>query len=329
MNKCVCHFLDHVLLYLLHQKRSHQYQFSHSLDSLSSKDPITLLDFYPPPRIPEITFEEKYRDKNYQVGRYLYASEVRSEDIENDLSTGTYYENLLEKQNVHVIFVHGWRMNGFDRIKQLFLDRFMDLGLNMYFFTLPYHLERTPEYSLYGGEFMVSADIHRTLLAVRQAVTDVRALIYWLKKHRGGKVVLIGMSLGGFLTNLLSVVEDQIDVLVSVLYANSIAYSVWNTVPGKYIKRDLEHHGFTYEQLQQSWAVTEPSRFQPKVIKENILLLSGLYDQFVLPEDTDRLWEAWGKPKRINYACGHAGLGLYKKKIAEDVVQFLKLRLRG
>ena len=36
---------------------------------------------------------------------------------------------------------------------------------------------------------MVSTDIDRTLLSVKQAVTDLRALILWLKANSRGKVI--------------------------------------------------------------------------------------------------------------------------------------------
>ncbi len=50
-------------------------------------------------------------------------------------------------------------------------------------------------------------------------------------------LILIGISLGGFITNLTSLVEEEIDVLASIFYANRLSYSIWNTIPGKFIRR--------------------------------------------------------------------------------------------
>ena len=78
---------------------------------------------------------------------------------------------------------------------------------------------------------------------------------------------------------------------------------------------DLEHHGVTYDDLIDYWKITEPSQALPKVQKENILLISGKHDLYVHSEDTDYLWEAWEKPTRYIYTCGHAGIVLKRKKL--------------
>lgn len=142
------------------------------------------------------------------------------------------------------------------------------LKWNMYYFTLPYHFERKPDQSLFSGEYMVSANIERTVQATRQAVADLRALIKWIKANKNGPLILIGVSLGGFITNLASLVEEEIDVLASIFYANRLSYSIWNTTPGKFIREDLEHHGVTYDDLIDYWKITEPSQALPKVKKK-------------------------------------------------------------
>jgi dienelactone hydrolase len=238
-----------------------------------------------------------------------------------------YYENSKGNQAVNVILVHGWRMKSNGKIDNIYLRPFMNFGFNIYHFTQPYHHKREPENSLYSGELMVTADIDRTLQSVKQAISDVRALINWLKENRPGKIIIIGISLGGFISNLAATVEKNIDALISVFYANSIAYSIWNTKPGIYIKKDFEQNGFTYGELKDAWAITTPSNFKPLIPKENILLFSGIYDQYVVGKDTDKLWESWDRPKRIMYPWGHAGIVFCKKKIANESVEFLKERI--
>lgn len=66
----------------------------------------------------------------------------------------------------------------------------------MYYYSLPYHFEREPENSLYSGELMISANIDRTIESTRQAVVDLRALIYWIKANKKGPVIIVGVSLG-------------------------------------------------------------------------------------------------------------------------------------
>ncbi|MFB5563075.1 alpha/beta hydrolase family protein, partial [Bacillus cereus] len=194
---------------------------------------------------------------------------------------------------------------------------------------LPYHFEREPNEALFSGEYMVSAHLERTVQASKQAVVDLRQLINWIKNNKKGPIIVIGISLGGFVTNLTALVEENIDVLVGVFYANRLSYSIWNTNPGKYIKKDLIEHNVTYNELIKAWEITEPSQSIPKVKKENILLISGKHDQYVVGEDTDYLWNVWGKPTRYLYNCGHSGIVLNRKKIAHDTIQFIRKRIEG
>jgi hypothetical protein len=316
LNRYIADCIDRLALMDLHRKRSKKAHFNNL--NIKVND---LKSFYLAPNIPDITFEQQRENDTYRIGRFSYESEVDN-GTSNKYSTGLYFENKNLDQTANVIIVHGWRMNNLERVKNIYLNAFSKLGLNMYYFTLPYHLERDSKESLYNGELMVSADIDRTLISIKQAITDLRALIHWLKANRNGKVVLIGVSIGGFITNLVGVVEKEIDALISTFYANSMAYSVWHTIAGKYVKKDFEQSGFKYEQLERVWSIINPSLFKPVVKKEKILLLSGIYDRFVVSEDTDRLWESWDRPQRILYPCGHAGIVLYKRKIEKDTISF-------
>lgn len=88
---------------------------------------------------------------------------IPSGDVSNDYVRGEAFLNE-DGSKPNVIFVHGGRMKGFDRVKKIFHNSIMNnLGWNMYYYTLPYHLERQPEASLYSGEFMVSVNINRTV----------------------------------------------------------------------------------------------------------------------------------------------------------------------
>lgn len=111
------------------------------------------------------------------------------------------------------------------------------------------------------------------------------------------------------------------------MYANSMAFSIFNSSPGKFIKKDFDEHGLTYHEVKKYWAITEPSNFKPAIPKENILLISGMYDQYVLNEDTDLLWKAWDRPKRLLYPCGHSGIVLCRGRIRMNVMEFLNGKL--
>lgn len=314
--------LDNIGLHDLHKNRSIKSQFKNDADKVSIED---FDKFYSTPKIPNIEFIEEKREKKHNIGKFKFESEINN-GISNKYSSGTYCTNTAfdGDDNINCIIIHGWRMDKLEVINKMFDKNFMKEGYNIYYYTLPYHFEREPKESTYNGEFMVSSNLDRSLLSIRQAVSDVRALIYWLKKHKKGKIVVIGVSLGGAISNLVGATERDFDGLVSLIYANSLAYSVWNTSPGKYIKKDCVDNNFTYSELKDYWKIIEPSNFSPLICKDKILLMSGMYDKYVHIEDTSTLWEAWGRPKRLLYRCGHSGFIVKRREIYKEVLSFIK-----
>ncbi|MED1741076.1 alpha/beta hydrolase family protein [Bacillus swezeyi] len=315
--------IDRLALYDLHRKKSKGQHFSTFSLGTIARD-----EFYKS-NVADVSIILNKSRKNNMVGTFSYESLIPSGDLVNDTLKGEVFLNKNDIDKPNVIFVHGWRMDSYDRIKNIFHHRIMnDLGWNMYYYSLPYHFEREPEHSLYSGELMISANIDRTVESTRQAIVDLRAFIHWIKANKTGPVILVGVSLGGWITNLMATLESQIDVVVSIFYANRLSYSIWNTIPGKFIREELEQHGVTYEDLIRYWEITDPSQAMPKVNKDNILLISAKHDQYIHIEDADCLWERWGKPKRYLYNCGHAGIVLCRKKLALDTLSFIQEKLK-
>lgn len=327
INLLLSKLIDYYALHDLNKERSEQNQYY--IDSAYIPKNIDRETFFEVPvSLSDMELIMTSTGKGYKMGKFKFRSLIPSGNDPNDYVTGEAYLNEGESKP-NVIFVHGWRMKGFDRVKKIFHDSFMnDLRWDMYYYTLPYHLERQPEASLYSGEFMISANINRTIESTRQAIVDLRALIQWIKNNKQGPVIIIGVSLGGFISNLVATLESEIDALVSIFYSNRLSYSIWNTIPGKYIKQDLESHEVNYKDLVKYWELTEPNQGVPKMNKDNILLISAKYDQYVHIEDADLLWDSWGKPTRYIYNCGHAGIVLKRKKIAKDTISFLESKLK-
>ncbi len=230
----VTKYVDKLALYDLHKKRSKVTQYvSFKYETMKHEEREKFYNTYA--ANPQFNINPT-KDRTYSSGNFNFRSSISLGDKNNDMVSGEVYLNSNENAP-NVIFVHGWRMDSNARIKNIFHKDMLNLGWNMYYFTLPYHFEREPEESTYSGEFMISANIERTVAASRQAVADLRAFIQWIKSNKSGPVILIGVSLGGFITNLTATLESNIDVLVSVFYANRLSYSIWHTNPGMYIKK--------------------------------------------------------------------------------------------
>lgn len=319
MNKFISEQIDRYSLRQLHKRKSLVSHFK--VENMSPVKSDEFSSYFDTPYIPEIKFIQDKRISNYSVGTFSYDSQIKNNC--NDEVLGYYHRNSKNENSTNVILVHGWRMDDYKYIDSIYLKSFLNSGYSVYHFIMPYHFQRNSNDSIYNGELFVTSDIGRTLLSVKQAVSDLRALIKWLKSNTQGKIILIGVSLGGFLTNLTSAVESDIDILISVFYANSLANAVWNTIPGKYIKDDFIRNSCSYDQLLNHWAVITPSLYQPAVSKSRILLLSAAYDQYISLEDSNELWTKWGNPKRHIYNCGHSGIVLLRNKIRNDSLEFI------
>lgn len=226
MKRYVAQALDHIGLFLLHSKRSNRSHFYYKSDSvideLLQKE---VEEIYLAPALPDLQFNKQESINGYETGRFIdqkvkddSSSLGQSQDqlhgqLQDQLQ-GLYYIKEVNQFSMNVIIVHGWRSDSLDRVKKIFLKPFTELGYNLFFVYLPYHFDRS-EGTAYSGEYMISANVERSIESIRQAVQEIRALIHWIKKQDGGKVSLVGISFGGFIANLTSVVEDQIDQLIS------------------------------------------------------------------------------------------------------------------
>jgi len=271
--KIIADIADSYGLYTLHKKYSKKDQFNYLEEDVTTLN-SDLLEFYKNPILPKIHYEKDKIENNYEIGKIKFSSEVENGDINKD-AIFHYRKNIKTDDNINVIFVHGWRADNLDRLGKVFLDSFIERSYNIYNYVLPFHMERSPDTSLYSGEYFVSADVSRTLKSEQQSVSDIRALISYIKAEKKGKIIIIGLSLGGITTNLLTEVEENIDVLISLFYANDLSYTIFETEAGKYIKKDFIKNNFNYSLLKKSWEVINPSLRKPVIDLNKILLVSG------------------------------------------------------
>jgi hypothetical protein len=137
LNKYLAEVIDYCGLFQLHRKKSLQSHYYKSRKTPPAPGDITC--FYAEPSLPEINFSNVVQQGNYQMGRFLFKSEIQTEYESNNLASGISCRNQKKGQKNSVILVHGWRTSNLDRAKNMFLDRLMGLGCDIYFIALPYH----------------------------------------------------------------------------------------------------------------------------------------------------------------------------------------------
>src|SRR5258708_39622697 len=75
--------------------------------------------------------------------------------------------------------------------------------------SLPYHDERMPP-ELHRADYIVSANVARTVQVCRQAVLDARRAIAWLAAQGHDRIGILGTSLGSCLALLTTAHEPLI-----------------------------------------------------------------------------------------------------------------------
>jgi len=267
--------------------------------------------------VPKIKYSKLHTIDNYSFGQFEYKSKIQNGTCNDNVNIE--YKTVLPANN-NIIFIHGWKSSSFDKLDSIFLKSFMNNNYNLYYYTMPFHIDRND--TGYSGEYFLSSNINRTITSVQQSISDLTALISYIKSFSTGKIIVIGLSLGGLVSNMLCALDSRFDCLISLFYANTLSYTVFNSIPGRDIKKDFIKHNLSENQLTDYWNFINPSVYTPQV--ENILLISGKNDCYIPINDSNLLWLNWNKPKRIVYNCGHSGIVFLKKKIHNDVFDFLK-----
>jgi hypothetical protein len=211
-----------------------------------------------------------------------------------------------------LVIVHGHTMTTF-ALLEWYARPAIQMGLDVYFIALPYHMQRAPG-GTWSGQYSLNSDISGSALAFKQGVQDLRALISWIQAERRAPVFLAGISLGAYTSLMTAVVDDRPKAVISILGGGSLAQILWDGYQLGRSRDQLEAGGVSSADLERYWALLGPANWQPRIARERILLLSGKYD---------RLWQSWNQPNIHWYPCGHGTIAHFHHPVREAIVQFL------
>lgn len=121
-----------------------------------------------------------------------------------------------------IVVVHGY-MGGWAALDepQWPVGYFHRLGLDVVFPILPFHGPRAG--ARRGAPLFPSHDPRLTIEGFRQAVSDLRALVAWVRARGAPHVGVAGVSLGGYVVSLLATVEPELDFVLPLTPLASIA----------------------------------------------------------------------------------------------------------
>jgi hypothetical protein len=157
--------------------------------------------------------------------------------------------------------------------------------------SLPYHDQRMPP-ELERADYMVSANLGRTLQAVRQAVVDARTAIDWLAGQGYDRIGITGTSIGSCVSFLAFIHDNRLSTAVFNLVSSYFGDVVWDGMATEHIRRSLEAE-VTREELRRAWMAISPNAYVWRLTddRRRALMISARYDFTFTRELTRLLFE--------------------------------------
>jgi dienelactone hydrolase len=206
-------------------------------------------------------------------------------------------------------------------------------GMSALRLSLPYHDQRMPP-ELHRADYIVSANVMRTLQVCRQAVLDARRAIAWLKRQGYERIGILGTSLGSCLALLTTAHEPLIDAEALNHISPYFADVVWRGLSTAHVREALNGH-VELDLLRSIWQPISPRGYLERLRNRKTLLVYARYDLTFpvdLSEDLVRAFEELHVPHEVAVLrCGHYSTGKAPFKFVDGYIltKFLKRALAG
>src|SRR4051794_40197183 len=184
-------------------------------------------------------------------------------------------------------------------------------GMSALRLSLPYHDQRMPP-ELHRADYIVSANVMRTLQVCRQAVLDARRAIAWLELQGYQRIGILGTSLGSCLSLLTTAHEPLIKAQALNHISPYFADVVWRGLSTRHVREGLNGH-IDLELLRTLWKPISPRWYLDRLRDRQTLLVYAKYD-LTFPVDLSReLVDAFREesvPHEVAVLpCGHYSTG--------------------
>lgn len=188
---------------------------------------------------------------------------------------------------------------------------FARFGVTAVRLTMPYHGARKPS-DLRRAEYIVSANIGRTLHANRQAVLDAKRVVDWLEAQGYERLGIVGTSLGSCLAMLTMAHDTRLQAGAFNHVSPFFADVVWRGLSTRHVRAGIDTH-VALDDLRHIWMPISPWPYIARVAGRQLLMVYASYDQ-TFPLDLSRQFLAefdrQGIPhRRALLPCGHYTTG--------------------
>jgi dienelactone hydrolase len=247
-------------------------------------------------------------------GEFLrFTSPVRTPYPENNLVNARWFPVAAKsgKGRRAVILLPHWNA---DAVSYVALCKLLNrLGIAVLRLSMPYHDIRMPA-EISRADYAVSANIGRTLDAVRQGVTDIRSCIDWLETQGYDQFGIVGTSLGSCYAFIAAAHEPRLSVAAFNHASTYVADVVWHGQSTRHIRQGIEQQ-IDLDRLRKAWLAVSPMSYFKQFARwpRKSLIVYAKYDLTFLPELSRQVVEEFERHKLDHKVavlpCGHYTMG--------------------
>jgi len=273
--------------------------------------------------VPDPKLEAKVRGT---FGEFLrFTSPVRTPYPENNVVNARWFP--VHGRRAIVLLPH-WNS---DAIAYVGLCRVLNmLGISVLRLSMPYHDIRMPA-EIRRADYAVSANIGRTLDAVRQGVVDIRSCFDWLEERGYTRFGIVGTSLGSCYAFIAAAHEPRIRVSAFNHASTYFADVVWHGQSTRHIRQEIEQH-IDLDRLRHAWLAVSPMAYFNQYSRwpRKSLIVYAKYDLTFLPEFSEQVvqeFQRYGLDHKVAVLpCGHYTTGEtpYKYMDGWQLASFLR-----
>jgi pimeloyl-ACP methyl ester carboxylesterase len=246
----------------------------------------------------------------------------------------TVYARRIRPAGVHgrprLVYLHGYlQPETYVEEMALLVSMARQLEVEVVQLQPPYHGRRTPRGARFGGEFYWTADLVRSIEALRQNVLDARTLLGWLQAEDPRPVGVMGLSLGGALTLALTCLEARFAFSIPLIAHLDLAAMVADAPVLSRMRDELRQFG---------WGIDEFGRFvrdigwydlAPRLPPDRICMFAASDDRFFDPAIVEEMWRRWGRPAMRWYPGSHMGFLVHLPEVIAEARCFIDQCLLG
>ncbi len=244
----------------------------------------------------------------YTVSRLRFPSPITTADPENNVVHAEYFCPVgAGPRRPGVVVLH---ILGADfPLSRYMAARLADRGVAALFVKLPYYGERRPAAGGLNSRRFLSADIERTVMAMRQGICDVRRASAWLAEPAGRRPEVgwesPASAWAGSCRRSSSPSIRRSGKGRSCWPAATSRRSSGRCPRARPFAQGGSSPGRTLADLKALTDPFDPLAYASRLKGKRVFMMAGKVDEVIPPASARALWEAAGRPPIRWYDCGH------------------------